>query len=849
MDLSQVKLSATEWGNIEIPVSDQEKTILQLISEGYTNPTIRKNRNLSLLNFMKMEVGLEIEFFLYKKYFEKDVTEMQRECKPFAKIVITEGIPANLSKPLKKANAIRVENMENNVATSKDQIFEFTLLQFCKNIVTKGQKGSEKNTAPFFLYTLIQLRKVSITHVNAYVLRFVDGVIAHLLETISIGEIFANAGECIERNPHLLKYEDLTLFSHQRDLFRIAQSRPEIPKLILYIAPTATGKTLSPIGLATQYRIIFICVARHIGLALAKSAISVGKKIAFAFGCETASDIRLHNSAASVYSIHPRTGGIGRIDNSVGDKVEIMICDVKSYLTAMHYMLAFNAERDIITYWDEPTITMDYPEHPLHAHIHENWSKNVISKVVLSCATLPGETEIGGSLADFRARFSQSPPEVHTIRSYDCKKSISIWSPTAKNILPHTLFRDPAELVAAVAHCDANKTLLRYFDLEESIRFVLGVLPRVPVEYTPERYFDGIGDITMNRIKQYYLDVLRLGVKEGWISEVAVEDPVDTVFRKVKSESSAASIDTSKPLHRMSSVSSLALKVPLLQNVVPSILLTTKDAHTLTDGPTLFLAKDVEKVGQFYIQQSNIPAKIFQTLREKMTRNRELQQKIDLLEKTKEDKMGATTAAAAATAKSKETDKKDAKRETLDPAIRQLAEQINQYRSEMKIIRLDPAYVPNSVPHQNVWCPGGKVVQNAYAPSIDTTAVQAIMELDVTNDLKLLLLLGIGVFTECPNTNYMEMMKRLAYEQRLYLIIASTDYIYGTNYQFCHGFIGKDLDNMTQQKIIQAMGRVGRNNIQQDYTVRFRDESMIRRLFLPATENTEAEVMSRLFSS
>jgi hypothetical protein len=81
------------------------------------------------------------------------------------------------------------------------------------------------------------------------------------------------------------------------------------------------------------------------------------------------------------------------------------------------------------------------------------------------------------------------------------------------------------------------------------------------------------------------------------------------------------------------------------------------------------------------------------------------------------------------------------------------------------------------------------------------------------------------------------------------LIIASSDYIYGTNYQFCHGFIGKDLENMTQQKIIQAMGRIGRNNIQQSYTIRFRDEGMIRRLFLPATENTEAKIMSQLFSS
>ena len=50
------------------------------------------------------------------------------------------------------------------------------------------------------------------------------------------------------------------------------------PKLVLYIAPTGTGKTLSPIALTKQYKVIFICVSRHVGLALAKSAISMEKK-------------------------------------------------------------------------------------------------------------------------------------------------------------------------------------------------------------------------------------------------------------------------------------------------------------------------------------------------------------------------------------------------------------------------------------------------------------------------------------------------------------------------------------------------------------------------------------------
>ena len=109
-------------------------------------------------------------------------------------------------------------------------------------------------------------------------------------------------------------------------------------------------------------------------------------------------------------------------------------------------------------------------------------------------------------------------------------------------------------------------------------------------------------------------------------------------------------------------------------------------------------------------------------------------------------------------------------------------------------------------------------------------------------------MLGIGVFTQHKSSAYTEIMKKLADQQKLYLIIADSDYIYGTNYQFCHGFISKDL-NLTQEKIIQAMGRIGRNNIQQTYTVRFRDDEQIMKLFTSETDKPEIINMNRLFNT
>jgi hypothetical protein len=118
---------------------------------------------------------------------------------------------------------------------------------------------------------------------------------------------------------------------------------------------------------------------------------------------------------------------------------------------------------------------------------------------------------------------------------------------------------------------------------------------------------------------------------------------------------------------------------------------------------------------------------------------------------------------------------------------------------------------------------------------------------DVSEEWKVLLLMGIGVFTENQNKVYLELMKNFAVQQKLYLIIADSDYLFGLNYQFCQGYIGKDLD-VTQEKIIQCLGRIGRNALQKAYTARFCEESHANLLFLPNQNKMEAQNMNLLFS-
>lgn len=843
MDLTQTKLTKSEWNNTEIPIDEMDKFILDIIIQGYHDVNIRKNINKSMFEIVKIENNSENEIYLYQKYFENEIKEIIRKYGQD----LSFDLKVKTNKKPRKVDIMRIENMNENIKNKKKDIFEFTLIDNCKNILKNI--SLRNNNHGIYLYTLIQINKSSIPYKNTYVNKFVDSVINFSNSYTNIQNIIYSAYEFIEKNPALLKYEDVTLFPHQKELFTIFKRNT--PKLVLYIAPTGTGKTLSPIGLSESYKIIFICVSRHIGLALAKSAISMNKKIAFAFGCETASDIRLHNFAASEFTKNTKTGGIFKIDNSRGEKVEIMICDVKSYITAMHYMLAFNSEESIITYWDEPTITMDYEEHELHKDIHKNWNNNKISKVVLSCATLPKQEEIFDTIADFKCKFSNST--VHTINSYDFKKSISLLNKDCKCVLPHLLYSEYNDLFKCVRYCEENKTLLRYFDLLEIIRFVKYVndFQHIESDYSINLYFKTISDITMNSLKIYYLECLKHINSSQWndiynhmkiTQNYKFNEKDNQNLRRTRSvESSNLHSKTNTVFTKSNSVDSNINEINMPNR---GLMLTTRDAYTLTDGPTIFMTNDVKKIGAFYIKYSNIPAAIFQHLIKKIASNSTIQEKMYKIQQKLDDKLNVNDDDDSK--KEDKTRKQDRKIEN-DPEIRKLSSEIDALRSQINAVHLDKIYIPNTNEHQKSWT--GEFSKNAFVPDINDIMVKKIMELDVLDTMKLLLLLGIGTFDNDNDIRYLEIMKELAYEQKLYIIIASTDYIYGTNYSFCHGYIGKDLTHMTQQKTLQAMGRVGRNKVQQDYTVRFRDDSMITKLFEPVQNNLEAFNMSRLFCS
>jgi hypothetical protein len=131
----------------------------------------------------------------------------------------------------------------------------------------------------------------------------------------------------------------------------------------------------------------------------------------------------------------------------------------------------------------------------------------------------------------------------------------------------------------------------------------------------------------MKNIKMYYIKILLNILPEAWINlynyfngirqpRILSNETVDTKGNKIiKTRSvgpgisilNSSNSNEGRPISRLAS-EQLTHSEPTVQLVGTSApYVTTKDAYTLTDGPTIFLANDIEKIAKFCIQQSNIP--------------------------------------------------------------------------------------------------------------------------------------------------------------------------------------------------------------------------------------------------
>ena len=216
MDLKQNKLSKAEWESIEVSVPEHEKKILKLIVDGYHDPNVRFNETQSLNSYIQFDGTPELDHLLYKKYFEE---KMMKPIKKYGTGTVMEQFSSSMKlgklKKLKSGEVIRLGNLEQNIEINKSRIFEFVLIELYTDLLK--YVNTRKQKYAFYLYTLIQLKRASISHINVFVMELIDYTIQYVNSFTKVSEIITNAYSFIEQNKHILKYEDRALFNIKRN--------------------------------------------------------------------------------------------------------------------------------------------------------------------------------------------------------------------------------------------------------------------------------------------------------------------------------------------------------------------------------------------------------------------------------------------------------------------------------------------------------------------------------------------------------------------------------------------------------------------------------------------------------
>ena len=154
MDLTQVKLTKTEWDSIEIPIIEKEKYILNMIITGYTNINIRSNANQSIVQYLRMADSPNIDEYIYKEYFEKTIFDID----PSLVSVVS-------TKKMKKSDIMRL-NLNKKSDISKSPIYENKLITLIRTISSSAKKNIPFHVSYFTLFKMNQNNADNIVNPN-----------------------------------------------------------------------------------------------------------------------------------------------------------------------------------------------------------------------------------------------------------------------------------------------------------------------------------------------------------------------------------------------------------------------------------------------------------------------------------------------------------------------------------------------------------------------------------------------------------------------------------------------------------------------------------------------------------
>ena len=819
--LQQTKLTKTEWDMIEIPVeSEKERQILTMIQSGYDNTELQYNPYVCVSEFL--HISNEYDQYMFDNVFLDKINKInKKDCLDLKKIL---KMFKKESKHITNADKIKMKNSLKlfEKGSYDDKLIEFILFKELKVISKMIQKKEEIGNLYFDkkfvsgLYNINFILKHNQSSMNAMIKTIFNHIIDTHIPHLNISFMFSHVSKLLEHNKSH-QYQPYSLYSHQKTIYSIFKKHNNVPKFVFYCAPTCSGKTLTPIGLTNEYKVIFVCASKHIGLGLAKSSFSLKKKVGFAFGCNDTSQIRLNYNAICAY----KTVGKRKIpDHSDGKLVELMISDISSLEYAILYMKAFQSQEKIILFWDEPTIGLDVSHHELHDKIKQNWNNHNIPNIIFSCATLPKRDKLDKIIDSFRCKHPNA--YIDYIETHDEHTNLMIYDEYGNIVMPHMYFKDLEKMKQFLIY--QGKKYYKFYNGNQCATFLYLYNKHIETNFI-EQNFSHIDNFTLGHIKDCYVKCLININEENW---KIIQEKYNNQFPQKNIPNEHIGCD-----------------------------LTTKHASSLTNGPTLYISDNVENICKYLLHITKLDNRILKNIQEKISENSKISTILRKKRKDYEDKIDKYR-----------NNEKIMEQMRFPPDVIELNKEIETLQGKIHDLTIDNIYKPNTLDHYNKWNRNqikGYEYSDVFSSYVGDKETKQVMQMYMISALyKILLLMGIGVFSneimatdrhhveldeimKEDNNDYVEVMKGLADQKSLYLIIANSDYIYGTNYQFSHCYLGKDMKNMSQEKIIQCIGRIGRQERNKHFSFRFRSEEQINMLYDIQENSIEAENMNKLF--
>ena len=175
MDLKQRKLNKSEWDSTEIPVSETELSILNMIINGYHDVSIKINKNNTLFTYIKIQYSEKMEDYLFNKYLRERLNPIDNKLKEINHE--HKLIKININIKPNSTDSLRLEKVDIQSLT-KYNTYEYLLLDYMENLMKSLNTTNEYNKQfHYYYYGLYKLIRNNVLNLNRHMKKFVYDVL------------------------------------------------------------------------------------------------------------------------------------------------------------------------------------------------------------------------------------------------------------------------------------------------------------------------------------------------------------------------------------------------------------------------------------------------------------------------------------------------------------------------------------------------------------------------------------------------------------------------------------------------------------------------------------------------